>query len=70
MRPPDERDLVQRRGEQLGEDRRLAPGHGEVAEEARALPVGDRGQDQLVQVAEHVREGLSLARAERRGAPA
>ena len=57
---PDERDLVQRRGQQLGEDRRLARGYGEVAEEARALPVRDRRQDQLVEIAEHVCEGLSL----------
>ncbi len=63
---PVERHLVQRRGQQLGEDPRLGRGDGEVREEARVLPVRERGDDQLVEVAQHVRERLALLRRRRR----
>ena len=65
---PEDRDLVQRRRDQLGEDPRLGGGDGEVGEEARVLPVRERRDDQLVEVAEDVRERLAASRAARRGA--
>ena len=63
---PEDRDLVQRRREQLGEDPRLRRGRREVREEARVLPVRQRGDDQLVEVAQHVRERLALLRRRER----
>ena len=63
---PEDRDLVQRRRDQLGEDPRLRGGDGEVGEEARVLPVRERRDDQLVEVAEDVRERLAgLGRRDR-----
>ena len=63
---PDERDLVQRRGEQLGQNRRLRRGDGEVGEEARALPVRHGRQEKLVEVAQDVGELLRLLGSRRR----
>ena len=57
---PEEADLVERRGEQLGEDAGLGGGVGEVGEEARVLPVRDARQEDLVEVAQHRRERLRL----------
>ena len=65
-RAPDERDLVHRRREQLGEDPRLRRGDREVREEARVLPVRQRGHDQLVEVAQDVGERLGLLRRRHR----
>ena len=63
---PDERDLVQRRGEQLREDRRLRRGDCEVGEEARALPVRHGRQEKLVEVAQDIGELLRLLGSRRR----
>ena len=63
---PDERNLVQRRRDQLREDARLRRRDREVREEARVLPVRERGQEQLVEVAEHVGERLGLLGRRRR----
>src|SRR5581483_31069 len=57
-RPPDERHLVEGGDEELGQDARRRRGGREVGEEARALPVGDPRKQDLVEVAEHVRERL------------
>jgi hypothetical protein len=57
---PHERHLVQRRRDQLREDRRLRRGDREVGEEARALPVRERRQEQLVEVVQHVGKRLGL----------
>ena len=65
---PQERDRVERGGEHLGEDPRARRGVGEVGEEARVLPVGDAGQQDLVEVPQHRRERLALLR--RRGGQA
>ena len=67
---PEDADLVQARAEQLGEDAGLRAGVREVGEEARALPVGERGQEDLVEVAEHVRERLGGLGRRRRQARA
>ena len=64
--PPQDRDRVQRRRQQLGEDRRLGRAGGEVGEVAWVLPVGDPGQQQLVEVAQHVGERLRVLRRPRR----
>ena len=45
--------------------RRLRPGIREIREEARALPVRDRGHEDLVEIAKDVREGLSALRRAR-----
>ena len=63
---PDQRDLVERRREQLREDPGLGCGDREVGEEARVLPVRQGGDDQLVEVAQHVRERLRLLRRRER----
>ena len=61
---------VEGRGEELGEDPGLAPGDGEVGEEARMVPVRDPGQEHLVEVAQDVRERLrALGRRRRQPAP-
>ncbi len=60
--PPEEGDGVEGRGEQLREDPRLRGADREVREEARALPVRDARQQDLVEVAQHVRERLALLR--------
>ena len=57
---PEDADVVERRGEQLGEDARLGAGRREVREEARALPVRDAGQDHAVELVEQARERLAL----------
>ena len=68
---PEDRDLVQRRREQLGEDRRLRRASiGEVGEEARVLPVRERRAIRLVEVAEDVGERLAVLRRRRRAAAA
>ena len=66
---PDERHLVEGGGEQLREDRRLGRGDGEVPEEARALPVGHRRQQDLVEIPEHGGERLALLRRRGRQCP-
>jgi hypothetical protein len=58
-------DLIHRRSEQLGEDPRLRRGHREVREEAGMLPVRERRDDELVDVAQDVHERLAVLR--RRG---
>ena len=63
--PPEDADLVERRRQQLGEDRRLGARVREVGEEPRVLPVRRRRQDQPVHVLEQRRERLRLVR--RRG---
>ena len=55
---PEDPDLVQPRAEQFGEDTGFRASVREVREETGALPVRDRGQEDLVEVAEHVRERL------------
>ena len=67
-RAPDEADRVERRRDQLGEDPGLRRAVGEVREEARALPVGRRGNDDLVEVSQHVCEGLPVLGRRRRQA--
>ncbi len=57
---PEDPDLVQPRDQELGQDPRLGGGADEVGEEARALPVGQAGQEDVVEVAEDARERLSL----------
>ena len=52
--------------EQLGEDARLRAGVREVGEEARALPVREPRQEDVVEVAEDVRERLRLLGRRRR----
>ncbi len=59
-RAPEEADLVQRRRQQLREDARRRRAVREVREEARALPVRDRGHEHVVEVAQDIREGLAL----------
>ena len=59
-RAPEDPDLVQPGDQQLGEDPRLGGGADEVGEEARALPVGQAGQEDVVEIAEDVRERLRL----------
>jgi hypothetical protein len=56
--PPENRDVVERRRQQLGEDPGLRGGGGEVGEEARMLPVRDTRQQELLQIAKDVGEGL------------
>ena len=69
-RAPENPDLVQARDEQLGQDPGLGAGRREVGEVARALPVGDPRQQDLVQVAEHRGERLGLlGRRCRQGRP-
>jgi hypothetical protein len=63
---PDQRHLVHRRRQQLREDPRLRSRDGEVGEEARMLPVRQRGHDQLVEIAQHVRKRLGLFRRRER----
>ena len=46
---PEDPDLVQPRGEQLGEDPRFRPGVREIGEEARALPVRRSREQDLVE---------------------
>ena len=46
-------------GEQVAEDRRTGGVGREVGEEVRRLPVRDAGHDDLVHVAQYVREGLA-----------
>ena len=65
-RPPQERNRVEGRGEQLGEDPRLPGAHREVREEAWALPMRNPGQEDLVEVSEHVRERLAAFGRRRR----
>ena len=48
------------RGQQVAEDRRAAGVGGKVGEEGRVLPVGDAGQDLLVQVAQHRLERFAV----------
>ena len=59
-RAPEDPDLVQPRDQELGQDPRLGGGADEVGEEARALPVGQAGQEDVVEIAEDVRERLRL----------
>ena len=54
-----QRHLVRGRGDQLGQDPGLGRRDREVREEARVLPVREGGQDQVVEVAQHVRERLA-----------
>ena len=61
-RAPRDRHLLHGRGEELGEDPRLRCRDREVREEARVLPVGERGNDELVEVTQDVRERLRLLR--------
>ena len=65
---PEDPDLVEPGAEQLGEDARLRAGVREVGEEARALPVREPRQEDVVEVAEDVRERLRLL-GRRRGQP-
>lgn len=58
-RPPEEGDLVERSRYQLRENRRLRAGDTEVGEVARVLPVRNAGQEDLVEIAQDVRERLS-----------
>ncbi len=62
---PEERHLVERGREQLGQDRRLRAARREVGEEARRLPVGDPRHQHLVEVAQDRGERLPALR--RRG---
>ena len=57
---PQDRHRVERRRQQLGQDRRLRGAGGEVGEVARMLPVGDAGQQDLVEIAQHRSERLWL----------
>ena len=50
-----QRHRVQGRGDQLGQDPRLRCRHREVREEARVLPVRERGNDQVVEIARDLR---------------
>ncbi len=58
-RAPEDRVLVDRRCEQLREDRGLGARDREVAEEPRRLPVGHRREQDLVEIAENGRERLA-----------
>src|SRR5581483_5522945 len=65
---PRHRVHVQRRNEQLGEDARLGARVRKPREEARVVPVRERREDQLVEIAQHVRERLAaLGRRSRQG---
>ena len=64
-RAPEDPDLVQTGGEQLGEDRRLGARRREVREEARALPVREPGQEHRVEIVEDRAERLRLVRRRR-----
>ena len=67
---PQDPDLVERRDEQLGEDPRLGAGRREVREVTRALPVGQAGKQDVVQVAQHGLERLRrLGSLGREGGP-
>ena len=55
---PDDRHLVERRGDELRENSRLRRGHGEVGEKARAVPVRDPGQNDRLKIREQRFEGL------------
>src|ERR671934_82922 len=48
--------------EQFSEDSRLRGAHGEVREEPRVLPVRERGEDEVVEVAQDVGERLGALR--------
>ena len=61
-REPRHRVHVQRRDQELGEDPRLRAGVREPGEEARMVPVRERRQHELVEVAQHRRERLALLR--------
>ena len=63
---PEDSDLVQPGDQQLGEDPRLGAGGCEVGEEAGALPVRDRRQEHVVEVAQDRRERLSALGRRRR----
>ena len=62
---PEDPDLVERGGQELGEDRRVRARVREVGEEPRMLPVRRRRQDQPVHVLEQRRERLRLLRRRR-----
>ncbi len=59
-RAPEHRVHVQCGDEELGEDSGLRAGDGEVAEEARVVPVRDPREDRLVEVAEDRLERLAM----------
>ena len=59
-RAPQERDRVERGGQQLGEDPRARRRVGEVGEEARVLPVRHARHEHLVEVAQDGGERLAL----------
>ena len=58
--PPEDPDVVEPGHEELGEDRRLRGARREVGEEPRALPVRQPGQEDVVEVAQQVRERLAV----------
>ena len=67
---PQHRLLVERGGQELGEDAGRAAGDGEVGEEAGMVPVRDAGQDDALEVGEDRVERLAVlgrARRERVG---
>jgi len=64
--PPQHRLLIERRREKLGEHAGRAGGNREVREEAGMIPVGDRRQDQAIEVRDHAVEGLGVLRRFRR----
>ena len=59
-RAPQHRLLVERGGQKLREDARLARGNGEVAEEARVVPVGQRRDEHPLEVREDGVERLAM----------
>ena len=66
--PPQERDRVERRRKQLGQDPGFTGAGREVGEEARALPVRDPGQKDLVEVTQDVGKRLAALGRRRRQA--
>ena len=54
--------LIERRRQEFGEDTRRACGDGEVAKEARVIPVGEGGNEHALEVGEDGLERLAVLR--------
>ncbi len=60
--PPEHRLLVERRGEQIGEDARRAAGAREIREEAGVIPVREAGHEHALEVGHDALERLAVFR--------